>query len=132
MDVSMTRRDFLGASVAAAGLLAAGQLQAAPFKTRLYKAMTLGEPTQDLLKALKDAGFDGMETDAWKARPDEAAKARERAEALGMKLHSVLFGWANFNQENQVAKDLENVRQALRRPKPTGLPRFSWCRALSA
>ena len=61
-----------------------------------------------------------METDAWKARPDEAAKARERAEALGMKLHSVLFGWANFNQENQVAKDLENVRQALRAAKAYG------------
>ncbi len=121
MSFPLNRRDFIAASAAASvGLLTARLAQATPFKTKLSKAMTLGAPEEDLLKTLKDAGFDGMETNAWKVTPDEAAKSRERADAIGMKLHSVLFGWANFNQENKVEEDIANVQKALQATKGYG------------
>ena len=100
--------------------MAATRLEAAPFKTNLFKAMTLGEPKQELLQSLKDAGFDGMETNAWNVAPDQAAEARKRAEKIGMKLHSVLFGWANFNQEESAARDIANVEKALHAAKAYG------------
>ena len=76
MSFPLNRRDFIAASAAASvGLLTARLAQATPFKTKLSKAMTLGAPEEDLLKTLKDAGFDGMETNAWKVTPDEAAKS---------------------------------------------------------
>jgi hexulose-6-phosphate isomerase len=84
--------------------------------------MTLGAPTEKLLQSLKDAGFDGMETNAWKAAPSEIAKSRETAEKIGMKLHGVLYGWANFNspKEAQDAQEIENVKTALRAAKAYG------------
>ncbi len=115
--LQLDRRDFLAASAAAgAGLLASSRVQAAPFKTKLYKSMTLGAPTEDLLRKHKEAGFDGMETNAWSVSPDKAAKAREMAEKIGMKLHCVLYGWADFDAPDAavVAKYVDNVQTALR------------------
>ncbi len=122
MNHSLHRRDFLAASAAAGvGLLACGRVQAAPFATKLQKAM-IDAPTEAALKRYKDAGFDGIETALWKTTTAEAAKAREAAEKIGMKIHSVLFGWANFNSpdEKQVAGDVENVKTALRAAKAYG------------
>ena len=61
-----------------------------------------------------------METNAWNVAPDQAAEARKRAEKIGMKLHSVLFGWANFNQEESAARDIANVEKALHAAKAYG------------
>jgi len=58
----VTRREFLlGSAAAGVGLMAAGQLSAAPLRTTLHKAMYIGEPKLDTFKALKDAGFEGVE-----------------------------------------------------------------------
>jgi hexulose-6-phosphate isomerase len=110
------RRDFLGATAAAgAGLLAGSRALAAPFKTRLSKAM-IRRPTQAEMNPLKEAGFDGLETNVWNVRPDEAAKARKVADNLGLKIHSVLYGWADFDapDESTVAKYVAEVATALR------------------
>jgi len=89
----LKRREFLiGSAAAGAGLLAAGQLNAAPFKTKLYKAMCIGEPKEDTLKALKDAGFDGAEPRAGNVTPDQAAAIRERAEKIGIRFQSLMGG----------------------------------------
>ncbi len=109
----LTRRDFLAASaVAGAGLLA-GRIEAAPFQTKLRKAM-IAKPTEKVLREHKEAGFDGLETSDWNVSPDEAGEARARAEKLGMKIHSVLFGWANFNQKDKADPDVANVEKALK------------------
>ena len=110
----LNRRDFLGATAAAgAGALAAGQLQAAPFKTTLHKAL-IGKPTQKTLESWKAAGFEGIESNAWNVKPKEAVAARKVAEELGMKIHAVLRGWTNFNREDSVARDIDGVKVALR------------------
>ncbi len=116
------RRGFLAATAAAgAGLLTAGRLQAQTFRTTLHKAM-IGNPVEDTLAAWKNAGFEGMESGRWNASPQDAAAARKVAEKLGMRIHSVLFGWANFNSPNsgQVQKDLANVETALKAAQAYG------------
>jgi L-ribulose-5-phosphate 3-epimerase len=114
MNCPLNRRNFLAASAAAgAGLLATGQLQAAPFKTRLHKAL-IGSPTKATLTSWKAAGFEGIEASDRAASPAQAEKARETAEKLGMKIHAVLYGWANFNQEKAVEGDIASVATALR------------------
>ncbi len=109
------RRDFLAAAAATGvGLLAAGRVEAAPFKTRLHKAMTaIGKPTEETLKKLKAAGFEGIEA-PHNLTPDEACKARKRAEQLGMRIHSVLRGWMNFNDPSKVEADVADVAQTLK------------------
>ncbi len=120
MKCDLTRRGFLATSAAAGvGLLAAGRLEAAPFKTKLYKS-TIGKPTEETLKKLKAAGFDGIESGDRTATPAQAAEARKTAEKLGVRIHSVLYGWANFNQEKSVKKDIQAVATALRAAQAYG------------
>lgn len=89
----INRRECLIRSAAAgAALMAAGQLRAAPFKTTLHRAMYIGEPKLDTFKAMKDAGFEGVEVRAGKTTPDEARALREQAERIGIRIHSVMGG----------------------------------------
>jgi hexulose-6-phosphate isomerase len=113
MRYNINRRDFLAASAAAGvGLLAGGQLRAAPFETTLHKAL-IGEPTEETLTAWKAAGFEGIESTDRDASPETAAAARKVAEKLGMRIHSVLYGWANFNTDS-MERDIAAVEVALR------------------
>ena len=114
MKYPFNRRDFLAASAAAgAGLLAGGRLQAAAWKTTLHKSL-IGRPTEETLSKWKAAGFEGIESTDRGASPEKAAAARKLAEELGMRIHSVLYGWANFNKEASVAGDIAGVETALR------------------
>lgn len=115
MTRQIHRRDFLAASASAAGagLLAAGHLQAAPFKTTLKKAL-IGAPQETTLKSWKEAGFDGIESGVWKITESDAAAARKVAEKLGMTIHAVMYGWANFNDDSKRAGDIADVETALK------------------
>jgi L-ribulose-5-phosphate 3-epimerase len=109
------RRDFVAAGAAAGlGLWVAGRAQAQPFKTTLHKAL-IGGTDEKTLKAWKAAGFEGVEA-GWNVTPEKAAEARKVAEGVGMKIHSVLRGWTQFNNSNpgQVAKDIESMVTALK------------------
>ena len=89
----INRREFvMGSAAAGVGLMAAGQLGAAPFRTTLHKAMYIGAPKEDTLKALKDAGFEGVEVRAGNATPEQAAATRGRAEKIGIRIHSLMGG----------------------------------------
>src|SRR5271166_1144747 len=96
---SLNRRDFLAATAAAAagatGVLAQNSWANAP-KSQPHKAM-IGVPSEALLAEWKEAGFEGMESTDRGASPAKAAAARKTAEKLGMRIHSVMYGWANFN-----------------------------------
>src|SRR5437763_499892 len=68
MNQNLSRRDFLRASttLAAAASFGLGASRAAedsspPFKTKIHKALIRSNPTEDELKQLKDAGFEGVE-----------------------------------------------------------------------
>ena len=115
MNLRLTRRDFLATSAAAAaGLAIAGRAAAATWKTTLHKAM-IGVPSEQLLQSWKAAGFDGMESSAWEVSPAEATAARKTAESLGMRIHSVLFGWGNLNGgEAALADGVKKMETALR------------------
>jgi L-ribulose-5-phosphate 3-epimerase len=122
MEHHFPRRDFLAASAAAGvGLMTAGRLKAAEFKTTLHKAL-IGAPSEETLQSWKAVGFDGMESNKWNATPAEAAEARKIAEKLGMRIHSVMRGWTNFNspERGKVADDLESVATALRAAQAYG------------
>lgn len=88
-----TRREFLiGSAAAGVGLMAAHRLAAAPWRTTLHKAMCIGSPDEDTLRALKDAGFEGVEVRAGKVTPEEAATLRRQADTIGIRIHSVMGG----------------------------------------
>jgi len=109
---SWNRREFLAASAAAGiGVLAAGRLGAADFKTTLHKAM-IGGADENAFKKWKDAGFEGCECTAWNVTPDQAKKSREMAEKVGIKIHSVLRAWVNFNS-GKPEGDIASVATAL-------------------
>ena len=114
MRTHVTRRGFLAGSAAGVGVLAAGRLGAAPFKTTLHKALIRGYPSEKSLAQLKEVGFEGIECGAWNKSPDDAAAARKIAEKLGMRIHSVLRGWCNFNNPKSAPRDVQSVQTALR------------------
>ena len=124
MNSPLNRRDFLAVSVsataAAGAALAAGPslAHAATFKTKLAKAL-IGGTSEKNLQKLKDAGFDGIET-GWNVKPDAAAEARKVAEKVGVKIHSVLRGWTNFNNPKATPKDIASVETALKAARGFG------------
>jgi len=126
MKQHLSRRDFLAATFAAGiGLgfgTAASDAQSArrPFKTRLRKALIVDRPTEERLAQLKEAGFDGVE--AGILPPAEAERCRAMAEKLGMRIHSVLRGWAEFNSADpgKVQATLKTTEDALRAAQAFG------------
>ena len=121
MNDAVRRRDVLAAAAAAtvAGLFSAGRSQASEFKTKLYRAM-IRSPKEKELAELEAAGFDGLETSDWKTPPSEAEQARKLAEKHHLKIHSVQFDCANFNQASAVEQDIANAQQALRAAQAFG------------
>jgi len=115
MTTHLTRRDFLAASAAVGASLAmAGPLHAAPLKTTLHKAL-IGTPDEALLKQWKAAGFEGVEWTKWDMTPQEATAIRKMVEAQGLRIHSVMRGWANMNGgDAALAKSVAEMETALR------------------
>ncbi len=113
----VTRRTFLvGSAAAGVGLAAARAGGAAEFKTTLKKALICGKPTEKNLAKLKAAGFDGVETQAADVSPADAEDCRKTAEKTGMKIHSVLRGWMQFNSKDpdKVEATIAKTETALR------------------
>ena len=103
MAQPFSRRDFPASSATLAAGLGLGLTPSVPrgqaaepaLQTQLRKAMIVDRPTEGNLRKLKEAGFDGVE--AGILSPDEAQQCRATAEKLGLKIHAVLRGWAEFN-----------------------------------
>ena len=96
-------------------------LRAADPREKIRKAMIVKEVTEKALEPLKTAGFQGVET-THICPEAEAAVGRAVAEKLGMRVHSVLRGWMEFNSDvpQKVEASLEQVRLALRAAKAYG------------
>ena len=114
----LDRRSFIATSAGgAAGLalgLGRGADAQAPFDHTLHKALIVGQPNAENLQALKDAGFEGCE--AGIVSPEDASKAKQAADDLGMRIHSVLRGWASFNStdEGELKGSFDQTVAALR------------------
>jgi L-ribulose-5-phosphate 3-epimerase len=110
-----TRRQFLLTTAAASAcVLCAGRASAAPkFKTKLKTALIRGLPDEKIITELKTAGYDGMECSVWDTTPEKAAAARQLAEKAGLRIHSVLRGWTQFNDEKKFDEGLKSVETAL-------------------
>ncbi len=123
MKPIISRRQFLTATTGAAAFLCRPACAAAPekFRTHIRKAMIVGQVTEPGLQPLKEAKFDGVET-TFICPEAEAAKGRAAADQLGMRIHSVLRGWMEFNSENRekVEQSLEQTRKALRAAQAYG------------
>ncbi len=120
MQLPMNRRQFISRATAA-GLITifpGVSVPAANFRGRIRKAMIVGEVTEKALEPLKEAGFQGVET-THICPEAEAAKGRAVAEQLGLRVHSVLRGWMDFNSDDpkKVEDSLESTRKALRAAK---------------
>jgi hexulose-6-phosphate isomerase len=84
------------------------------FKTRPHKAL-IARPTEDDLKRMKDAGFEGVEGRS-SVTPEQAAKMRISADNLGMRIHSVLIDrWSEFNnpEKSVVERSFAETQAAL-------------------
>ncbi len=111
-----TRREFLTTTAAATTALLAAQYGSAADTAPRRKKSLIGTPDAKTLETHKAAGFDGIESTVWSATPEEAAQQRKTADELGMRIHSVLRGWTNFNSPDadQVAQDIASIDTALR------------------
>jgi L-ribulose-5-phosphate 3-epimerase len=142
MTSTFNRREFMAASATAVASLGIGlgsargqttggtgqatapQTPAAPeapltFKTKLHKAL-IARPTEDELRQIKDAGFEGVEGRV--LPPEEATKMRAAADKMGMRIHSVLYGWAEFNNpdKSEVDRTFAETQAALRSAEAFG------------
>ena len=119
----LNRRQFLTTTAAASLLtvVSGPSVQAESFRGKIRKAMIVKEVTEKALAPLKAAGFHGVET-THICPEEEAAQGRAVAEKLGMRVHSVLRGWMDFNSEEpqKVEESLEQVRKGLRAAKAYG------------
>lgn len=117
---SFKRRQFIQGTAAGAVLGAAGLFRGFPAAwgesdtadQLNWKGAMIGKPTAETLESLKEAGFEGIESNDRDATPEDAEATRKRAESLDMRVHSVLFGWANFNSDS-AEEDIQHVARTL-------------------
>ncbi len=129
MPHSISRREFIASASAAAacttaasGLisvgstaaLAAGQAGGGSFRHTLHKAVFAH--LDDDFGKIKAAGFEGIECLDWNVSPEQARQGRKKVEAAGLRIHSVLLGWLDFNsiRPNEVEDSLGKATVALR------------------
>lgn len=122
MTRSLSRRNFMASSlIAGMGLATHSPLtHAEPFKTTIKKALITGATTEKGLMPIKEAGFEGVECGAWNVTPAEAEKGRAIAEKCGLRIHSVMRAWVNFNKPAGLEADIESIKTALNAAKGYG------------
>ncbi len=83
--------------------------------------MIVGPVTEKALQPLHEAGFPGVET-THICPEEEAARGAAVAKGMGMRVHSVLRGWMEFNSDDpaKVEASLEKTRLALRAAQAYG------------
>ncbi|MBR6387843.1 MAG: TIM barrel protein, partial [Thermoguttaceae bacterium] len=121
MQNNWTRRDFMKTAALGAGAAFAMNFAnttraadaAKTYKTQLHKAAIVGEITAERMEELAKMGYDGVETTLWDIDVEKAREARKIAEAAGIKIHSVMRAWTNFNQPNSAEGDIKSVVRAL-------------------
>jgi hexulose-6-phosphate isomerase len=121
MMTTHTRRQVLATSASlVAGAVFGSGSPASAFRTTLRKAVIMNKPTAEGLRRLKDAGFDGVEAGMMPV-PD-GLECRRIADQVGMRIHSVLRGWADFNSTDPAKAEASRkvTEDALRTARALG------------
>lgn len=110
----MDRRQFLATGAGALLCMGAGPFQAAPFKVKIKKAI-IGSPDEASFKRAKDHGFDGVQLHSWNHKPDDAKRARELAEKVGVQIPSLIRAWVPLDspKPDEVDKIVGTLETAL-------------------
>jgi len=115
---TINRRDFLAAGTAAILGMAAGRAaassQASPFKVKIKKAI-IGSPDEASFKRAKDHGFDGVQLHSWNHKPDDARRARELADKVGVQIPSLIRAWVPLDspKPDEIDKIVGTIETAL-------------------
>jgi len=126
----MDRREFLKAAAlaaAAASLPAAVRGAADPaslFRTRLKKALICKRLDAESAKRLVDAGFPGVELSDKSVPVAEARAALKLAQDNGLKIHSFMGGWAEFNSKDPAKRKaaIESTKRNIELAEAYGAP----------
>lgn len=117
---NMTRRDFFKtASVITAAALpmasTLADLVVEDYQTKLYKSF-ISAPDPSQFETYAAAGFQGLEATGWDIDLGQAKENRKRAEDCGLKIHSVMRGWAEFNSDDAAVRQAsaDSVVQAIK------------------
>jgi hexulose-6-phosphate isomerase len=114
---TINRRDFLAAGTAAILGMATGRAaasQASPFKVKIKKAI-IGSPDEASFKRAKDHGFEGVQLHSWNHKPDDARRARELAEKIGVQIPSLIRAWVPLDspKPDEIDKIVGTIETAL-------------------
>ena len=119
--MTINRRDFLKAAAVAGAVAALPQMARAAdvgvaFKTLLHKALIAPMADDATCERITKAGFLGVELTDKKVTVEQAVQGRLTAEKHGLKIHSFMGGWADFNNPDADArrKSIEDVKQMIR------------------
>lgn len=85
------------------------------FRTQMLKSLIAEYADDATCEKLTKAGFFGVELRKRDATIEEARTARRTAEKHGVKLHSLMYGWAQFNHHDPAARraSIEDVKRSL-------------------
>src|SRR5258707_584985 len=110
----MDRRHFLATGGAALLSMAAGPFQAAPFKVKIKKAI-IGAPDEITYKRPKAHVSDGVQLGSWNHKPDDARRARDVAEKIGVQIPSLIRAWVALDSQKpeEVDKIVASIETAL-------------------
>jgi hexulose-6-phosphate isomerase len=119
--MKLSRRDFMRAAAAAgavAGLplgMRAAEGVDATFKTQLHKALIAPLADDATCERIAKAGFPGVELNKKDVTFEQAAQGRLTAEKHGLKIHSFMGGWADFNNADAGArrKSIDDVKRMI-------------------
>ncbi len=123
----MNRREFLftlAAAGAATSLKVQAQTAAVPFKTQLKKAVIRPRFTAAVAEELKAAGFPGVELQDKTVTVAEARAGLRLAQDSGLKIHSFMGGWAEFNSKDAAKrqKAIETTKRNIEITEAYGAP----------
>ena len=117
----LSRRGFLKAAAAAgvvAGLplaMRAAEGGACTFKTQLHKALIAPLADDAACERIAKAGFPGVELNKTDVTVEQAVQGRLTAEKHGLKIHSFMGGFADFNNADAAArrKSIDDVKRMI-------------------
>ncbi len=116
----MNRRNFLAAAAAAGAAAALPRVaraeEAVAFKTKLRKALIAPVADDATCERLVAAGFTGVELQKKDVTLEQAAQGRLTAEKHGLRIHSFMGGWADFNNADPEARrrSIDDVKRLIR------------------